>query len=418
MGDLPAFNPNITSNMPTPKLTDYYRVEPPVVSQDKPRAKRVAPRTAAKKTPQDNRRYWGDWRDTEPFASDPIGNFLDSLTGDKRAARRPGNINSPMSPYAGKGLEDILPFADGGAVRHAYAKGGTQPQEEEFDPLGDLGRGLGDIGESISQGLGGLFGGGESEPVVAADRAVPSPRPARRGPGPISQALVAAGLGMMASPARSTMRAIGEGGLQGMKVYQAAAEEQRKQDLLDAQRESNFAFNKSLADLSSMQNPPATQPSVEKTATAPAPATGTTPTPITGGVTPPAPIVATDRGSDVSDQIKTSLARIDWLNAHQPQTQEQEKALKHYIDAEKSKIDALKTQQDLADRAAREKRESYERSGKGRFDIAAGAETAKDVTETASGITKAAREAKPIIDRTTFDGGKKFYSGLLIKQIK
>ena len=28
------------------------------------------------------------------------------------------------------------------------------------------------------------------------------------------------------------------------------------------------------------------------------------------------------------------------------------------------------------------------------------------------------KEAKPIIDRTTFDGGKKFYSGLLIKQIK
>lgn len=28
------------------------------------------------------------------------------------------------------------------------------------------------------------------------------------------------------------------------------------------------------------------------------------------------------------------------------------------------------------------------------------------------------QEAKPVIDRTTFDGGKKFYSGLLIKQIK
>ena len=28
------------------------------------------------------------------------------------------------------------------------------------------------------------------------------------------------------------------------------------------------------------------------------------------------------------------------------------------------------------------------------------------------------KEAKPIIDRTTFDGGKKYYSGLLIKQIK
>ena len=28
------------------------------------------------------------------------------------------------------------------------------------------------------------------------------------------------------------------------------------------------------------------------------------------------------------------------------------------------------------------------------------------------------KEAKPVIDRTTFKGGKKFYSGLLIKQIK
>ena len=29
-----------------------------------------------------------------------------------------------------------------------------------------------------------------------------------------------------------------------------------------------------------------------------------------------------------------------------------------------------------------------------------------------------AKEAVPVVDRTTFKGGKKFYSGLLIKQIK
>lgn len=404
--DIPAWNPNITSNMATPKLTEYYKVEQPVTAQDRPseapRAKRAAPRVKHA-MPQDNRRYWGDWRDTEPFESDPIGNFLDSLTRDEKVARRPGNINSPMSPYAGKGFENILPFADGGAVRHAYAKGGTKSQEEEFDPLGDIGRGLGDIGDTISQGLGGLFGGGEeAAPVVAADRGAAPSRPERRGFGPISQALIAAGMGMMASPARSTMRAIGEGGLQGFKVYQAAADEQRKQDLLDAQRESNLAFNKSLAGLDSMRSG-ASAPS--SSSTAEAPTTSPTATGVTPPVAPVSPVVATDRESDIGNQINQSIARIDWLNTHQPQNADQEKALKHYIEAEKTKLAALKMRQEEADRSAKAKQDAYEHSEEGRLQTAMGQNLAKDIAETASGIDKAAREAKPIIDE--FENYKK-----------
>lgn len=385
----------------------------PVIAEDRPaetrraqlppieirgRAKQAAP--SARPTPkakstrpapmqgQDGQMYWGDWRDVDPFESDPIGNFLDSLVGSKKSSRKRGTLSSP--------------YADGGAVRHAYAKGGTQSQEEEFDPLGDIGRGLGSLGDTISQGLGGLFGGGEeSAPVVAADRGDAPSRPERRGFGPISQALIAAGMGMMASPSRSTMRAIGEGGLQGFKVYQAAADEQRKQDLLDAQRESNLAFNRSLAGLDSMRSG-TSAPSSSSTAEAP---TSPTSTGVTPPVAPVSPVVATDRESDIGNQINQSIARIDWLNTHQPQNADQEKALKHYIEAEKTKLAALKMRQEEADRSAKAKQDAYEHSEEGRLQTAMGQNLAKDIAETASGIDKAAREAKPIIDE--FENYKK-----------
>lgn len=379
----------------------------PVIAEDRPaetrraqlppieirgRAKQAAP--SARPTPkakstrpapmqgQDGQMYWGDWRDVDPFESDPIGNFLDSLVGSKKSSRKRGTLSSP--------------YADGGAVRHAYAKGGTQSQEEEFDPLGDIGRGLGDIGDTISQGLGGLFGGGEeAAPVVAADRGAAPSRPERRGFGPISQALIAAGMGMMASPARSTMRAIGEGGLQGFKVYQAAADEQRKQDLLDAQRESNLAFNKSLAGLDSMRSG-TSAPSSSSTAEAP---TSPTATGVTSPVAPVSPVVATDRESDIGNQINQSIARIDWLNTHQPQNADQEKALKHYIEAEKTKLGALKMRQEEADRAARERREARTASPEGKLESTIATKRGEAIASTLDNVYAEAAQAQENIDK-------------------
>jgi len=210
MGDLPPFNPNITSDMPTPKLTDYYRVDRPVSAEDKPRAKRATPRRAA--APQDNRRYWGDWRDTPGFAEDPIGNFLDSLTGDRKVARKPGTIKSPMSPYAGEGS---IHFAQGG---RAYR---------------DEGGFLGGLGDVLGKGIENL-------------------RSSKRSP--VSEGLITAGLGMMASPQHNTLRAIGEGGLRGIQAYNTSRDQQREdQKLLDQQRIDTDFATKTMDELRKLQ---------------------------------------------------------------------------------------------------------------------------------------------------------------------
>ena len=180
--NLPPFNPNITSDMATPKLTEYYKVNPALSAQDTPRAKRARP--ARKAAPQDDRRYWGDWRDTAGFNEDPIGNFLDNLTGDRKVARKPGTINSPMSPYAGDR------FAYGG--RAYRGEGGL----------------LGGLGDALSTGISNL-------------------RSSKRSP--ISEGLITAGLGMMASPQHNPLRAIGEGGLLGIQAYNTASEQDREE---------------------------------------------------------------------------------------------------------------------------------------------------------------------------------------------
>ena len=159
---------------------------------------------AKKSPPKSTEKYWGDWRDVEPFNSDPIGNFLDTLTGDVKASNKRGNINSPMSPYAGKGLGSL--FSDGGSVREHFEEGGTA-----------------DAG-----GFGSLF------------------KDVSFKPGPLSQGLITAGLGMMASPSHNTLRAIGEGGLQGIKAYNAASLLQQKHNEDLAEREKNKEFFKSL----------------------------------------------------------------------------------------------------------------------------------------------------------------------------
>ena len=138
--------------------------------------------------------------------------------------------------------ESLLPKSKGGGIRKGYAEGGGP---EEFDPISAIGEGISGLGE----GLGGLFKN-RDEPtpkVVASDRTAPvaeAPRP--RGPGPISQALMTAGLGMMASPHHNPLRAIGEGGLIGMQAFNTAAEQQRKQQALEDQKAAHENYYKKL----------------------------------------------------------------------------------------------------------------------------------------------------------------------------
>lgn len=186
------------------------KATPPVAPAPKPR-QRTAP---VRKAPVDNRRYWGDWRDVEPFESDPIGGFLDRITGDVRAAHKPGNINSPMSPYAGKGM-----FAQGG---RAYR---------------DDGGFLGGLGDAFSTGLSNLQSNKSS---------------------PLSEGLITAGLGMMASPQHDPLRALGEGGLKGIQAYNTAREKQQSLLDKDTEKQQNTDFMTTLQKLMNPAANPAT----------------------------------------------------------------------------------------------------------------------------------------------------------------
>jgi len=195
---------------------------------------RSAPRHAGPSRMVDSgKRYYGDWRDAEPYASDPIGGFIDELTGRTRTARRPGRA-APSSA----GLGDLLPFASGGTVRRPFANGGA----EDRIPV------LSDIGDA----LGGMMQGGE-EPVVASDRsAAPEGREnifERWSNNPLSQYLFAAGLGMMASPQANPLMAVGEGGLRGleyMQAVQANSDMRRREKQAAAERRQQLEFLKNL----------------------------------------------------------------------------------------------------------------------------------------------------------------------------
>lgn len=164
----------------------------------------VAPRhvAPARRAAPSNERYYGDWRDTEPFASDPIGGFIDELIGRRKAATTRGTEARRAN------LGDLLPFEKGGVVsgRRKFEDGGT-----DGIPI------LSDLGDR----LGGLFGEGATAPV-AQDR---GEEPAGDvGMSPLKQALIAAGLGMMAAsrPGTGVGEAIGAGGLKGFELYQSA----------------------------------------------------------------------------------------------------------------------------------------------------------------------------------------------------
>ena len=240
-GTLPEFKPEVREGFgplrgEKPADPSQLLMEPtrhPNMGPEMPAAPTTVAEDRQKK--ESGQKYWGDWRDTEPFKSDPIGGFFDELMGEKPMADKPGTVDSayyrPSKEEKDFDFGDLFRFANGGTARLGYAAGGGSEEEEDFDPLAELGSalesGLGGLGDA----LGGLFGEGrdarsaEEAAVVASDRI-----PRREGPGPISQGLLAAGLGMLAAPTANPWQALGVGGLRGLQVYSAAEEEQRKRE--------------------------------------------------------------------------------------------------------------------------------------------------------------------------------------------
>jgi len=230
--------------------------ESPVIAESGP--ERAAPSPAPKRAePQapvgEKGKFFGDYRDYEPWASDPIGKALDDIMGEK-----------PMSSHKGASMWDV---------------GGGETQGGGFD--------LGDIGDLFKQygGRVGMADGGDplanidpemfsEEPmsedqsgftpealsaddqvdpndrIVATDRPEQREQPQQQQPGfggltspitgkpmvwgPASQALLAAGLGMMASDRVNPLQAIGEGGLRGLEYYQSASAQEKAQQAAEA----------------------------------------------------------------------------------------------------------------------------------------------------------------------------------------
>jgi hypothetical protein len=99
-----------------------------------------------------------------------------------------------------------LNYADGGLVpRTAHADGNKVPENTDY---------FGNITSGITKGLGGIFGSDTQPGVISSvfNKGQPLSEDAKMG-------LVAAGLGMMASPSPFIGQAIGQGGLTGVNTY-------------------------------------------------------------------------------------------------------------------------------------------------------------------------------------------------------
>ena len=369
----------------------------------------------------DGRRYWGDWRDVDPYANDPIGNAIDALMGEEKRARKPGHLahgGQARGHYAegggildsltgllggggeGGGLKGFRPgpvsqglmtaglgmmaspqksalraigeggiagikaynvandefmkeqkelrdrmedleferkarsgpgLRRGGVARSHYAMGGGQ--SGDFGPFGEIGDAIGSGLQSVGDAVGSFL-------MPSAEAAEETPR-RRRGPGPISEGLMTAGLGMMASPSKSAFRAIGEGGLRGVQAYQTSRALRDKEDREEADRAADEAFTKSVAGGPSMKPEKAPSPDIEVP-------TGATAKPKAAEAeAEPKPaadrVVATDRKEE--DPITASMKRISWLNSLNPRTPGQERTVTRLINEEKFKIQLAQKQQ-------------------------------------------------------------------------
>lgn len=405
------WRPDITGKfnndmMRTPKMSEMYPVEPRVVANEtsteptqaaKPRKTKSA--TPKAKSSESGEKYWGDWRDAPGFAEDPIGGFFDSLMGETKSSSKKGHL------------------ARGGVARSAYANGGPSAG---FDPLSALGEGIGQLGDALGEGFGSLFGVDEQPKTRVPVKSAPKERVVAAEPEPSStglfsslgsggsnvlgDSLIAAGLGMMASPARDPLRAVGEGGLTGFKYYQAAQEEQRKRDILREQQRQNADVVKSWQDGGDLGSLP------EKTAASDADTTpGSTstkaPATVPSATTPAAPKAPTTAAADdeiyrLIEQHQQRIARIAGtpVSADNPMLEKQKK---DSIEAEKISVEMLKDKLAAAEKRKEAERKEREGSPSGKGEEAFSKKMAEDQVKEISELQKLLPTAQVMVDRTT-----------------
>jgi hypothetical protein len=122
--------------------------------------------------------------------------------------------------------------------------------------------------ESIGEGFGNLFEGGEEQPTQQTERPAAAADYAYDGPvaagkdfltewshNPLSQALFAAGLATMASDRVNPFQAIGEGGLRGLQYFQSASEQERERQKDEAEAKAANAFQRQLTPGGGSESP-------------------------------------------------------------------------------------------------------------------------------------------------------------------
>jgi len=389
-----------------PMTTDFMGNKPRVVANETEPTQAAKPRkarssTTKAKSSESGEKYWGDWRDAPGFAEDPIGGFFDSLMGETKSSSKKGHL------------------AYGGVARSAYANGGGR-QEEDFNPLSAIGEGIGQLGDAIGEGFGSLFGVDEQPKTRVPAKSAPKERVVAAEPEPSSpglfsslgsggsnvlgDSLIAAGLGMMASPARDPLRAVGEGGLTGFKYYQAAQEEQRKRDILREQQRQNADVVKSWQDGGDLGSLP------EKTAASDADTTpGSTstraPATVPSATTPTAPKAPTTAAADdeiyrLIEQHQQRIARIAGtpVSADNPMLEKQKK---DSIEAEKISVEMLKDKLAAAEKRKEAERKEREGSPSGKGEEAFSKKMAEDQVKEISELQKLLPTAQGMVDRTT-----------------
>jgi hypothetical protein len=229
-------------------LTPFSADEVPVSADDSIKPSKVAPvrhKAEHEEAPSRDKeeKFFGDYRDFEPWKSDPIGGFFDKLAGDVPSSDTKGasmyDVGGGETAPASLGdLGNLFNFSQGGFVRNGYEDGGTPESpfakfssEDIYGPPTEPAPGF-DLASNNPPV------DNTEEEVYAADRAAPrqpQPKPGFENLlqgrnlqggklefGPLSQAMLAAGMGMMASDRVNPLQAIGEGGLRGLEYYQSA----------------------------------------------------------------------------------------------------------------------------------------------------------------------------------------------------
>lgn len=127
------------------------------------------------------------------------------------------NANDPSyisgaGGYSGMGPFTSVGYADGGLVPRSHHAGGDTPPRDKEVPADDYS--LGGLGSSIAKGVGSLFST-DTQPGLIGNifnAGKPLDEDTRLG-------IMAAGLGMAASPSPFVGQAIGQGGLTGLNTY-------------------------------------------------------------------------------------------------------------------------------------------------------------------------------------------------------